>query len=452
MIRLVISKTEIHVFLIALAIILTPFTGIAGIPILGGLSHTASMYPIMIGMIIWLAGCKGKVIIPNVITYKLLMIFYLFAILSIVVNLYEIRIYNFQGQNGFTRAIVQLGSLGMTLLIPLYLYNVLYQYKNNIYSFFYKYLTYSFLLAGVYSAFEILAFLNIGSAMEYKSIIDNFIRADGTGDYGMRLRSVSSEASTFGAYLSAVIPWMIYKAEKSKVYIFLLLYLVLLCLLSLSRTAYIVLLLQFMLCFIFYNVEYRKFIVKISSVILLFGVLLYSQASDYFGEKSFDVMLTSVIESDGTSFDKSNIARYGSQEAAVRMFEDSPLYGVGYGMYGFLAQDYYPQYAWESSEIVRRSINYKTSENWPPVHSWIMRILGETGLLGLSTWILMCLSVLNYMYKLQKSSRDESDKRYIFTGIISFIGCFVMEFKGDSVYNLSLWVLICLPFILKKRA
>lgn len=453
MIKSVISKTDIHVFLIALAIVLTPFDGIAGLAILGGLSHTASMYPIMIGMLIWVIGCKGRVRVPNVITYKLLMLFYFFAILSVVANYNDIRIYHFQGQVGFSRAIVQLGSLGMTLLIPLYLYNVLYHYKKNKYEFFYKYLIYSFLLAGLYSALEILTFLDVGYVRECKLIIDDFIRTSGEGEYGLRLRSVSAEASTFGAYLVAIIPWMIYKAGKSKIYTCLLLYLVLLCLLSLSRTAYVVLTLQFILCFILYGGEYRRFIIKIVTVILLLSGVLYSQASDYFGEKSFDVVLTSVVESDGTMFDKSNIARYASQEAALKMFEYSPVYGIGYGMYGFLAPDYYPQYAWESSEIVSRSINFNTSETWPPVHSWIMRILGETGLLGLVTWLLVSLSVGYYMYGLQKKSHSDVDKMYVISGIISFIGCSVMEFKGDSLYNLSLWVLMCLPFIsMDKRA
>jgi O-antigen ligase len=127
------------------------------------------------------------------------------------------------------------------------------------------------------------------------------------------------------------------------------------------------------------------------------------------------------------------------------MFENNPILGVGFGMYGFISSEYYPQYAWLSSEILDRSLNYSAGEAWPPVHSWILRLLGETGMFGCGLWIAAVVSVIYYMWSLKKNSLDNESFSNVI--IISFIGSFIMQFKSDTIYSIPFWIMMALPFV-----
>lgn len=438
---------NIHVVFIALAIILIPFTGISGLSILGGMGNSASIYPILVGMMIWILCSWREIKIPKGHTYRLLMVFYFIAISSVVINVGDIKNYHYMGQSGVLRAIVQLGSLFVCMIIPIYLYNNMLKYRKNPYEFFFKYVMISFFIAGSYSAVEIMSFLDFGSAKDYLTSLNSLFRAENDLNYQMRLRSVTSEPSSFGAYCTILLPWIIFQSGQKKRYSFILIYLILLCLLSLSRTAYVVLLVQFLTCFILYGEKQRKNMAKITVIALILSGILYTQAEDYFGERSFDVVVMSVLDSEGTVFDLSNIARYGSQEAAINMFFDNPILGVGYGMYGFLAPDYYPQYAWISNEILYRSVNWTDSINWPSVYSLIARLFGETGMLGGLVWIMVNLSAMYSMVKKARCFRKTNAYMYLISATVSLFGCFVMEFKTDSIYTFSLWMLISLSLL-----
>ena len=441
---------NLHIFLISLALLLTPFSGISGLPLLGSMGKTASVYPLLCGVVLWLVQTKGKIKIPRYYNYRLLLFFYFVAIGSIIINIDDIQYYHFQGQTGLQRSVVQIMSLGLCVLVPAYIYDTMNTYKGNVYELFFKWIEYSFFVAGVYSVFELLSFFNIGDASSYLAFIDSMFRYEETEGYISRIRSVTSEPSSFGEYCAVLLPWMIYKSGYKKRYFFLTIYLLVLCFLSVSRTMYVVLILQFFLCAIMYGAKYKKIIGIFIVTISFIGSIFYAQLSDSLGERTFDVVVMSVIDSEGTVFDLSNVARYGSQEAALNMFKESPIFGVGYGMYGFLAPDYYPQYSWISKEILVRSLNTTQDGAWPPVHSLIARVMGEMGIIGAFAWVLMIISTIYYIYICSSNRRNGNDI-YAKTVIISLLGCFVMEFKTDSIYTFPLYIIVGMSMIAMKR-
>lgn len=441
---------KVHMFLISLALVLTPFTGISGISFLGSMGKIASIYPLLVGVILWMGQRRGVVPIPRYNNFYSLLLFYMIAVLSICINLDEIQYYHFQGQSGIQRAVVQIISLGFCVLVPVYVYDIFKNYKGNVYEFLFRYLEYSFYIAGMYSFFEILSFFNIGDVGGYLAFFDSLFRDGESNGNILRIRSVTLEPSTLGEYAAVLLPLLIFKAGNKKIYFFSALYLLLLCILSVSRTAYIVLILQFLLCYVLSGKKQKKIIGLLAVVIFFIGSIIYSQAVEQFGEKTFDAVVMSTINSDGTDFEWSNIARYGSQEAAFIMFKDSPIYGVGYGMYGFLAPDYYPQYAWISNEIVSRAINSPNNGAWPPVHNLIARIMGETGGVGLFAWLLMMIFTVRYMYRCLIYGKNSGDM-YAASALISLIGCFVMEFKTDSIYVLPVYIIIGMSMVVVRN-
>ena len=116
---------KVHMFLISLALFLTPFTGISGISFLGSMGKIASIYPLLVGVILWMGQRRGVVPIPRYNNFYSLLLFYMIAVLSICINLDEIQYYHFQGQSGIQRAVVQIISLGFCVLVPVYVYDVL---------------------------------------------------------------------------------------------------------------------------------------------------------------------------------------------------------------------------------------------------------------------------------------------------------------------------------------
>lgn len=441
---------KVHMFLISLSLFLTPFTGVSGMSFLGSMGKTASVYPMLIGIILWIGQRRGIIPIPQYKNYLFLLLFYIIAILSIGINLDEIQYYHFQGQIGLQRAVVQLVSLGFCVIIPIYVYDILRNCRGNIYGFLFRCLEYSFYVAGIYSIVELLAFFNVGDASSCLAFLDGLFRDEEPNGNVMRIRSVTLEPSALGEYIAIILPWMIYRSGCKKRYFFLTLYLLILCFLSVSRTAYVVLIVQFFLCAIMYGAKYKRIIGIFMAVLIFIGSIFYAQVEDYLGERTFDVVVMSVIDSEGTVFDLSNVARYGSQDAALKMFNERPIYGVGYGMYGFLAPDYYPQYSWISKEILVRSMNTTQDGAWPPVHSLIARIMSETGIMGIFSWLMMIFFTVYYIYRYSIRGR-EKNYMYASAALISLIGCFLMEFKTDSIYVIPLYIIMGLSMVIIRN-
>lgn len=437
---------KVHIFLISLALFLTPFTGVSGISFLGSMGKTASVYPLLIGIVLWIGQRRGIITIPRYKSFYCLFSFYIIAVLSICINLDEIQYYHFQGQIGIQRAVVQLVSLGFCVIIPIYVYDILKKYRGNLYEFLFRYLEYSFYIAGIYSVVELLSFFNIGDASSGLAFLDGLFRDEEPNGNIMRVRSVTLEPSALGEYSAVILPWFIYKSGCNKRCFLLTIYLLVLCFLSVSRTAYVVLIIQFLLCAIMYGKKYKRIIGMLTVALVFMGSAFYTQLEDYLGERTFDVVVMSVIDSEETVFDLSNVARYGSQDAALEMFKDSPIYGVGYGMYGFLAPDYYPQYSWISKEILVRSMNTTQDGAWPPVHSLIARIMGETGIMGIFAWLMMIFLTIYYIYRYSIRGRVRNDM-YASAALISLIGCFVMEFKTDSIYAIPLYIIMGISMV-----
>lgn len=446
---------KIHFALITLAVIMIPFFGFNGFTFLGGMGTNGALYPIFVGLVVWIIQLvlgKQRLLIPNFANMRALWLFLLVCFLSIIVNIYQIYFFHFQGQTGLNRAVITFGSLFCMPVISLYVYNVLaFSKQKDILLWLSRYMVVSFLIAGGYSLFEIGSFFDVGPCHDIILSLDDIFRGEKYRlNYGMRLRSVASEASEFGEYLAVLFPWLIIKVSKQKKYVLVFLYCVVLCLFSLSRTAAVILVLQYILCFIFFERKTRKLIITLFILTITLTGCLYSIASDYFGEKTFDIVLESVTSSEGTSFDTSNITRFESQEAARAMFYDYPLLGIGYGMYGFLAPEYYSHDAYISSEIVERSINIPNG-SWPPVHSFIFRILAETGAIGLSLWVLVLFFTIRLILQYRKQA-DDQHKIYATALIISLIGAFITEWKSDSVYFFYTWLVISISMALREHS
>jgi O-antigen ligase len=81
----------------------------------------------------------------------------------------------------------------------------------------------------------------------------------------------------------------------------------------------------------------------------------------------------------------SNISRMASQTAAFNEFLDYPLFGVGFGQFGFHVSEYLPYWGYYSWELQPWLIYPEAP--WPAVYSIYARLAAETGIVGIVGWV-----------------------------------------------------------------
>lgn len=441
----------IHRYLIAIAIVLLPVFNSLGTDKLGALGRSASTYPLLLGVIVWLGTLvlqRGKVYYPRNLGFFFLLMFLLTAVLSGLFNLPDLYVLKYQGISGIDRFFIQIFALLFYVFIVIYIYNAFYHAGKEAERLFVTALSLSFFLAGGYSLFEIGAFINVPFSTEILGYIDTLFRAN-EELYGLRLRSLANEASMFAMYCTLIFPWIFsrfFRNRRSFGDIIIVSYFILLMGLTFSRTAYIVFIIQLIVFFILYRKEI--FSVGMHGAVYFFaiiGILTFGAISIYFSNmelfEKIDVtaLVYSLVSDDvDNPHLLSNIARYSSQIAAIRMFFDHPVLGVGLGGFGFYAPQYYPDSLGESWEIIAQSSN-TIGGAWPVAHGLYVRILAEMGILGLVFWLFLWgWNIFKSFASLRNLAREQI--QYKKNLLISLIGMLLIGFVGDSLTWASYWI------------
>lgn len=452
-----VKQREVHSFFIGLSVISIPFIGsISGIASLGWLGRELSFYPLVIGMVIWLMNIviKGESIkIPQNKSFVYLLYFLVIILLSGCINCSEIFYVSFNGQSGLYIFGMQFASMLCYTAISVYVYNWLRMgdLQTNL-KLFYKWLLISFFIAGLYSVFELGKILGNETLTNIVVSIDEMFRpqvidTDTFINYG-RIRSVASEASYFGMYSGIIFPWIIslpFLVEyRHKFFIpMVYTYFIILNLLSISRTAYFIFAIQLVLYFILFRKEIKEISAYIinSSVLLLVCLLILNSFFD--SKFNFDIVevFRSILGGDGGMFSSSNDARFGSQYAALSVFFNNPIIGVGFGLAGIYIVDFYPSWSLYNVEIKLWTEGVVTQSGLPSTHGLYSRLMAETGMIGLFVWLLYIFSMAA---SLLKRINDEYSprKKIILKGFfISLVGVFMFAFNIDAFRLMAYWII-----------
>lgn len=435
--------------LIALSLFFLPLNGLSYKRLLGELSVEGAAYPMLIAIIIYGLAViqKGRIDTPNLLSYKLLMLFVVWVSISGILNSLGILMNFTKGRSGVEKFSLQFVLLLFLFFTSMMSYTALKPFRRkNILFIFRRWILFSFLFAGIYSLFlEIPAELGQGWAISILCFITPIIHGS-EGLYLFRLRSLSGEASWFGMYLAFVFPWLMsyYFTERKinkYIYLALIAYVLILTFLTYSRTAYFIILFEifaFILIVFFKGIHHlhRRLLRLLLIVVPLLGLLIIETNA---GNKIVQIYY-SLFEQD-TSFQLSNIGRIGSQLAAIKMGLSHPLTGVGLGQYGFYMPDYLPPWAWVSPEI---SLWASSSPDtpWAPVHGLWARILAETGFVGLFLWLSVWICILISVWKRYSKLRqiDQQNRILALSLLISILGLMLNGLVSDSLRSLSYWI------------
>lgn len=440
--------TRIHIFLLGSALISMPFVSSVGKEsgLLGTMGAQLSYYFIFGGFLVWLAELifsKKKCLLPNNLSFKLVVVLLLIMYATTLLNAPELLTRETKGVLGIQKSVVRLLSFSFAFLLSVYLYNVFRYIKYDALRFIYKLTLCSFFLAGTYSLIEVACFLDTYGAMDLLLAIDKIFRPEEAVGFYWRIRSLGMDAPSIAIYWMFLFPWLLVPIILSKKFFKLLsivcvAYLLLLVVGGISRTSSISIAVEFLMFLFLFRKELSSewYIFPSLAFIITVVTCLIVGAGDLISMSPSEV-ITSLLSMDG---DKalSNIGRYGSTLAAVDIFFDHPIIGVGWGAYGLYAADYYPDWAWVSPEIQQWGSN---GVGMPWAEPWCTYIafFCQCGILGGIIYILVYVHLLAELKKVYKNLNYENSV-YARALFISFLGVALFGFNLGNVLLFITWL------------
>jgi O-antigen ligase len=278
-----------------------------------------------------------------------------------------------------------------------------------------------------------------------------------TGDTEGRIRSVAFEPPALANFAGFAWPWLYAgfasaKRQNKAIYFILWALCTALVVVAMSRTSIVLLagniLVLWLLRFVYLSPTPRDLtLIKAVSLILFMIVVSIFLALPFIAEP----LTTKVMN--GTSV--SNISRLASMTAAIHMFFDRPVWGYGFGQYGFHTMDYLPSWGFYSWEIRMWFTNPYAV--WPPVFSAYARFAAEMGLLGLTVWVGTWFYVAREVWRVTVAYQKLTGQ-LLLASYPLIMGCYCVLFAGialDSLRTPMMWVTLGLGcaflFDTKKR-
>ena len=447
------KKTYVTLFLIGWFFF--PFNDYKGFPLLGEFKNETGAFFFMAGFIILLIDVvsKGKISIPyKSKIFQILLLFFIWCLLTIVFNFPQVTQSYFKHTSGVERFIRQYFSLLLSAFVFVILYwNVIKDFKtveilNKIRKVFLACLIFAFIYGLLETAIVVFGFNFIRPIL---SLFDYFPFLDVNYPPGGRISSIAYESPSLGNYLITISGWMFsYVLTSKSRYRFIPLLMVLfLTFFSGSRTALINVSIQLLIfSFVLFSFqEYRQTIlnlVKYSFLITIVFLVINGEKII----KEFDKKLESLDFSGNLTTSISNQTRFGMQYASLQVFKEHPIIGVGFGQETYYKRFHYP--AWAKKNNWEFELLYENNKvkSYPTAYNMYTRLLAETGIIGVSIFLMLIyLSILRSKY-IWKNGKDEQKTMGLIL-LISFVGMSLNWLQTDFFRQHGFW--LCLVILIK---
>lgn len=417
----------------------------------------AAFFPLALGVFAvlaaWMTG-KGGDVMPGSRPFFWIKVFLAWILITTLANAVGISEAAFKGRTGWERNLLQTVLIGFCFAAVVFVSWV--SQKSEVRQAVPKWALLSLLVPGAYSALEITYMYGVGGG-DLLRFLSKFVSYN-AGVY-FRLHSVAGEPSWFAIYCTFVFPWILFSLVNSskRVLPFLMLisaYFVFMVVLTFSRTAYFILLVQF-LCFIAMAAAshvYRGRAIRVSlflvCCIVLFGLIapkvpindghiMRSPISEVYG---------SIFSIESPGYGMSNSARYGGQWAMLGVWRANPIFGVGMGQAGFHVSNYIPKWLSGNPEAALW-VNPSPMTPWPPSHGLHARVLAELGFFGFSLWVVIWIIPFSMIMR-KWFSDSVTDKCNLFPAALvsSISGLILVGFVADSFRFMEYWLVLGLCF------
>ena len=273
-----------------------------------------------------------------------------------------------------------------------------------------------------------------------------------------RVSSLTYEPPALGSYLITAAGFLFsYILTEKKITRFLpFILLVFLAIVSKSRTAFVVILLQtfvgVVLTYIYYK-DFRRYF-NIALVFAVIGItsmtLVYREPiADAIEERisSFDFTDTKFSQ---TNNSVSNKSRLGIQTAMIQTIKEYPIFGTGWGQQAFVSRYHYPNWALKNNYEFTARYKNQFDKSFPPGFNLYLRIAAEAGVVGLISFLLFLFVIL---YNTTVWFKKDTQTKFIPTVLlISFVGYSLNWLQIDSFKLYGFWLCLALFILYKNRA
>lgn len=434
---------RLEYLLLVFILLLLPFTSLP-VYSLGQSGHEGGLYPAIAVFIVFIVRKYCELIstfkirvFDNSISTIILLIFVLVAV-SFVANINDISNSEYMGRYGLGRFVEQFFLLLVGFVVAFSFADIVNTEERLSRIIFVIYLSVAVFVC--FAVFQFIAYTFGGYPLYVYKIIGKYIYKEGIVDFAVSrrhaLHSFTQEPSHLGMYVGVVGPFVAsYSFINKKYVVFFMMILVLL--LSLSRTGYVMLLIEGSI--FFYLLLFRT--IKVGPIAIFSTASLVFIASLLAMTPVGDVVL-SLFDVSGNG---SNAARYAAAYSAlVTWYENGPALGVGLGQTGFFSYHYIPDFGCISLDVV----DTLTQKRWPPIHDLLIRILAETGLVGVLLWLILYSVVLFKVYRIfSRRYVDEQFRDFIGYGVIvSVFASILTMFSSELFTRMTIWVSLGLSF------
>jgi len=436
-----------------LGIFFIPFNSWSGIGFLGEYYRDSCFLFFSFAFILVLFKRRINIPLKNLI-FQFLILFILWSILATLFNAHNMAYYYFKQTSGLSRFINQFGSLIIaSIIIPLTFYNGFKWINiNKTFRLIRRVVLASLIIVLIYSIIEILIvkFNMVNLKKPLLNLFDYFPFTEAKTD--MRLRRISSvtfEPPALGTYLLSIAGWMFsYILTEKKNFKYLPTLIVLfLGFMSGSRAAFFAIIIQFIIASIIF-LKNKNLTRNLYRVIIGFSTVSILTIT-YFSEPIYNYIKKEInsFKLDDSTHSLSNKSRFGIQQAMFYVFLENPISGTGYGLQAFESRKKYPAWAKKNNWEFRLKYLNQNDKRFPPGYNMYLRILSETGLVGLLFFGLILLQVFLWCFNNLKSENSI----IAFIILISMIGFSLNWLKMDSFRIYFFWLCLALIWIIELR-
>lgn len=428
-----------------------PFNNYVGISALGEYRSDVSALFLLIGIFFlsFSGGIKVPIYHP---VFKCVLLFLAYCGLSLVFNLDTIVESYFKHTGGLNRFFRQyLSLLISSVFFFLLFYNsIIKMSSERILLVVRRTILYSLLFVSFYGFFEILfSIFHVQVAFSVLKTLD-YLPFVNYAYHNAKISTVAFEPPYLAIYLITIAGWMFSYILTEKGYMRFVptVLILILTYYSGSRTGLIIVFFQFMvLIFLLLRTpRHRNTILNfIKAGATIFLILIIFNGSKIID--SVDKKINTLNFKDNLLENVSNKSRFGMQYAALQVFKNNPIMGVGYGQLAYHARFHYPK--WATKNNYEFTLYYKNPNvtSFPPAYNLYTRLLGEVGIIGTFLFLIILFTCIQRIFIFRKNTKSQSDKTLLFILFLSFLGLFINWFQFDSFRIYGFW--LCLAILIK---
>lgn len=428
-----------------LGVVLIPFSGIPGLPFLGEMKNELSIHIFILALSIFFFSYipelfrSGKLMKVRLLPQFMVLFFFVVGI-SFALNFTSIFDSLYRERTGINKFITStiVAVFGFSLAYLSY-FVVGDKWKERLI----KPVMISVGICAIYSIPEIGSWFSSGIGSVYTVLFK--LTHDpifGESKEFMRLTSVSFEPPAFANYAGFAWSWIyagviVSRGPQKMLYAFLWAVLTAMMILASSRTGVIVLSGSIIAVILLRTVFLPQKMAQsnLRSVVVSLLVGLFFLAIIIFADK-FNEFVGMVVAGKSDS----NLSRLASNTTAINMFKEKPLFGFGFGQYGFHGAEYMPSWGWYSWEI--RSWFSSLGAAWPPVFSLYARFAAELGLLGVIIWtyiwVTLMYTVVKVSHRVQRITGVLPPQSHPI--VLSAVCVLLSGIPNDSLRTPMMWI------------